>query len=262
LRFDRSFAIERIKSIFAFLLSLSGFKFHTHNLRGLFAYLKDHEINIDNVLDIGAYHGTWSEKVRYFVPNAEFTLIEANQVHIEQIKKRGFSCINVILSQSDAKRTFYGSGTTGDSLYPELNVGDTLPTSRSEETRSLNSLFKSFGNIPIPDLVKIDTQGSELEVLKGGMEVISKAKVIILELSVMPYNIGAPNFSECVDFLIQSDFIPVYCCEVHIVRDCLVQLDLAFLRKDIFEMKFGSMTSRGFYGTALLRYSDKYREST
>ena len=59
---------------------------------------------------------------------------------------------------------------------------------------------------PLPDLVKIDVQGSELDVLRGGMDVISNAKYLLVELQHEEYNKGAPNYREVIHYLEENNF--------------------------------------------------------
>jgi FkbM family methyltransferase len=41
-------------------------------------------------------------------------------------------------------------------------------------------------------LVKIDVQGCELDILKGGINIINNAKYLVIELHNIQYNRGAP----------------------------------------------------------------------
>lgn len=59
-------------------------------------------------------------------------------------------------------------------------------------------------NIPMPDLVKIDVQGAELDILKGSMNIINNAKFLIVELQHTEYNMGAPLCNQTRDFLVEN----------------------------------------------------------
>jgi hypothetical protein len=59
-------------------------------------------------------------------------------------------------------------------------------------------------NIPLPDLIKIDVQGAELDILKGSMKIINNAKFLIVELQHTEYNKGAPLCDQTRDFLIEN----------------------------------------------------------
>lgn len=52
-----------------------------------------------------------------------------------------------------------------------------------------------------PLFVKIDVQGFELEVLRGGIESIRNASAVVVEVSAMPLYAGAPTFDDIYGFL-------------------------------------------------------------
>ena len=54
------------------------------------------------------------------------------------------------------------------------------------------------------DLIKIDTQGSELDIILGGMNTFSKAKVIICEVALIDINIGGCKKEDILDILIKK----------------------------------------------------------
>lgn len=60
-----------------------------------------------------------------------------------------------------------------------------------KKSRSLDSLVQE-NKYPIPDLIKIDVQGAELDILKGAMKTLSNVKCLIIELQHTQYNEGAP----------------------------------------------------------------------
>ena len=56
------------------------------------------------------------------------------------------------------------------------------------------------------DLLKADVQGAEIAVLLGGLRTLSQAKLVLLEAPVLPYNEGAPRFSELIAFMASQGF--------------------------------------------------------
>jgi hypothetical protein len=53
----------------------------------------------------------------------------------------------------------------------------------------------------------MDTQGSELDIIKGGKNLISRAKAIILEENEFRYNFGAPLHSEIKQYMESIGFV-------------------------------------------------------
>ncbi len=51
------------------------------------------------------------------------------------------------------------------------------------------------------DFIKLDTQGSELDILKGSSNTLKTIKLIVAETDVSGYNIGAPSQAEVIEYL-------------------------------------------------------------
>ena len=47
----------------------------------------------------------------------------------------------------------------------------------------------------------MDTQGSEVDIMRGGTKLIDKAVMVILEMSYVDYNIGAPKAREVDEYM-------------------------------------------------------------
>ena len=207
-------------------------------LYGLLEKLVNREIPIKNIYDIGAYKGLWSRDVRRIFPNAQFTLIEPNEIHNKSISSLGFRPFNFVLSKLSGENVlFYSKGQTGDSYFLEKN-SEYLGSEREMVTKSLSD-FITENELEYPDFLKIDTQGSELEILMGAQPGLHLISVILVELPITSLNIGAATLSEVTSFLEENNFVPIHLSEIHNVIDILIQVDIAFLRRDIFNLKFG-----------------------
>lgn len=54
---------------------------------------------------------------------------------------------------------------------------------------------------PNPDLVKIDVQGSELDVIKGAQATLNYTKYLIVEIQHTDFNQGAPKVDSVLPFI-------------------------------------------------------------
>jgi len=181
------------------------------------------------VYDIGANSGSWSGAMKKRFGNSEFYLFEANPVHEPEIKKTGFPYWIEALSNGDGEGVFYSINGTGDSLYKENTECYDDCVERKVSTRSLGGMVREFG-IPLPDLVKMDVQGAELDVIQGGQSVFDYVRYVLSELPVAKYNIGAPGFSEYMNVFAGHGLRPVEVAEIHKRKGEVVQLDILFRR--------------------------------
>ncbi len=85
------------------------------------------------------------------------------------------------------------------------------------------------------DFVKIDTQGSELDVLKGGQEVLRQADYILVEISLVEYNIGGAQAEEVFAQLAAMGFRSADVTDFHRLKGVadgnLLQMDFLFERQ-------------------------------
>lgn len=197
-----------------------------------------------NILDIGANKGNWSLEVNKKVfRNCQFTLVEP--IEYEELEKLGrkfnnFTILNALLDETERKVIWYEERNTGDSIFKE-NTGHFKKTMGIE--KSTSSLDKIFSENNIFDLIKIDCQGAELPILKGGKKLIQESEVIILELPFMgQYNIGVPDFFEHIKYMNDIGYKVFDIIEMHRVQGILIQVDIIFIKKEnIFEQHVNQM---------------------
>jgi hypothetical protein len=98
--------------------------------------------------------------------------------------------------------------------------------------RRLDALLPEFLEHPV--FLKIDTQGAEIEVLKGLGSRIGEIDLMILETTMMPMRHGIPQFADIVRFCDEAGFAVYDVLEGHMraLDGALAQIDLAFVRKD------------------------------
>lgn len=192
--------------------------------------LKSLGFNPKNILDIGAYHGSWSEVMWHVWPDAQYHLIEANADCTPQLARTGFK-YDIALLSDRAKDVMYhkcqtGSGE-GNSMYKENSV---YPfKSEWARTKTLNQVAGDR----VFDMIKIDAQGSDLDVLLGGSRIYPKATVIQLECQIQQYNESAPLASEVIAYMDNNGFRLFDIGEYHYnSRNMLIQADFIFAGKD------------------------------
>ena len=175
------------------------------------------------------------------MPHTDFFLFEAMAKHEPALIRSNEPYAIAILDEHDGvEKTFYESSAfapgTGDSLYLERTAAyasDALLSSR-HATRRLDSLVEERG-WPMPDFIKLDTQGSELDILRGAPRCLANARGLQIECNVQKYNDNAPLLPEVLAFGKTAGFRVYDIAQFHFnVRQELLQLDLLFVRPDLF----------------------------
>ena len=195
-----------------------------------------HELNV--VYDIGANDGRFMSGWRNEFENAQWICMEANpKNHNKYAGLMGASdhYFHTVLSDENDKTVrFYSSengDTTGDSYYKEMTRNY---TDKYQEltTKTLNTVIEER-SLPLPDFIKMDTQGSEVDIMKGGEEAFQHAKLVLVETPVMPYNEGAPSFSDYINQMYEYGFIPTGIEHIAMRLNVVNQMDIVFVKSDI-----------------------------
>ena len=158
------------------------------------------------VYDIGCCVMEFTKTVLEIWPYTNVILFDAFDKAEFLYKESGLSYHVGVLSNTDGKEVkFYQHDTIpfGNSYYREIGSPSNIfpPDSyRIYTTHTLDSVVRKQG-FPLPDLVKIDVQGSERDVMQGGMETIRHAKHLIVEMQHMEYNEGAPLVGETLPWI-------------------------------------------------------------
>ena len=137
-----------------------------YNQEVRFSYYKTLGINFKKVLDIGAYIGTWKDMFQKIFPEADILMIEANQKKEEILKLKGNYLIALLGSEDEKIVDYYKCEnediSSGNGIFKE-NTNFKF-NSEQRKTIKLSTLLKNEGDF---DLIKIDTQGSELNIMRG-----------------------------------------------------------------------------------------------
>ncbi|MDJ0688930.1 MAG: FkbM family methyltransferase [Xenococcaceae cyanobacterium MO_188.B32] len=120
-------------------------------------------------------------------------------------------------------------------LYKESAQLKAQDKQRRVKVISIDSLIDS-NQIDMPQLAKLDVQGFELEVLRGGKKLFGFVDIFILEVSLFRFMEKQPLFHEVVNFMIERGYL-VYDIPGFLRRPydgALGQTDICFVKKDCF----------------------------
>ena len=199
--------------------------------------LKEKGYYPDTILDIGAYHGNWTNEIRKIYDNCKYFLFEGiNYAELNQfVNIENIELYNVLLNDKIEQVNWYEMRNTGDSIFKEKthNFTNCLPVKR--ETIDLNSLIlqKNILQESKNILIKIDCQGAEIPILKGSTSILEKTDFIILEMPLFgEYNEGVPNFLEHIQFMNSIGFIIYDIIDNHYIHNFNMQVDVLFINKN------------------------------
>jgi FkbM family methyltransferase len=208
--------------------------------RRLFARMTAHGIIVRSILDVGANRGEWSRLAMHSFPSACCLLIEPQTEMIPHLQSfaRRFSQAQYKLAGAGAQ-----SGELTLTVWDDRAGSSFVPTDTFEQTKgferrtvpiiTVNSLIAE-GLLPVPDLVKIDVQGFELEVLKGMTHCFESMQVCIIEVSLMEFFPSAPLIMDIMSFMAENGYVlyDVVDSMRRPLDDALAQLDCVFVRTD------------------------------
>lgn len=201
------------------------------------------------ILDVGANVGDWTRSFMRIFPNATFLMLDGTD-HIRDwwdlrhtAAPSRVDAEVAVLGDREGQVNWYENPTfsTGNSWHKEQSAlfNHTEGTSRHMET--LDGLLHRTNRDPNFDLVKLDVQGTELDILRGAPNLLSNAQVLLLEMPFAgAYNEGAASFAEYIAFLDQAGFAPFDTEQFHRVTSkgginedhgFLIQVDFIFVRK-------------------------------
>ena len=192
-------------------------------------------LSIEIIYDVGAYKGEWSKHYsNTSLKNKKFYLFEANNNNKRFLINTKFDYFIGVLSNEKKKLKFYTRKLSGDSYYRELSERYAKEVEfKLVSAETLNEVVKK-NDFEFPNFIKIDTQGSEIDILKGSNKILSNCNLIYLETPIIEYNMGSPNLSENVKYLNSIGYIPYDICEVHYIDEMLVQIDILYIKKSKF----------------------------
>ena len=188
------------------------------------------------IIDIGAYEGKWTLEMLSIFPDAQYLLIEPLEkkkellTTLQRSKPDQITFVPALLGATDGQEATFNEMETASSVLKEHH--STSAQAVSKTLSSLSTIAQQTG-FETSDFIKLDTQGYELEILKGGMDVLSAAQAVLMEVSLLDIHQQVPLINEVFDFMAKHGFVAYDIC--HLGRrpldKALWQVDVIFVQE-------------------------------
>ncbi len=208
-------------------------------------FIKANNFVPKTVIDIGVADGTpWLYEA---FPDAYFVLIEANEdyaVGMEAILTKikgeyhltavGDNAFETTMYINKAAKSSSGLQITSPLHHQRLAKIDAIHDhiEKPVSVRTLDSLIDK--DIAKPILIKIDTEGYELDVLRGAANVLSKTEIIIAETSIRERYEQGYQFADMIDVMRDEGFLFFDILDMLQMSNngALTAIDAVFVRKN------------------------------
>lgn len=165
--------------------------------------------------DLGANAGTWSILAKTLVPQLTIHAFEPTPVYQQQFERNVAGLPDIQLHKAGAgaenrEAIFHLSGHSSSFLSVTEQHLRMFPGEKTTGEITVNMVrlddYSAQHQLPLPELMKLDVEGYELEVLKGATNCMRHCHYIILEVSFIERHKGQPLFHDVAYFMAEHGF--------------------------------------------------------
>lgn len=192
-----------------------------------------------HILDVGSHKAEWSSDALKVFPDAAFTLIEP------QIEMKPF--LDLFCSKAkNARWIMAGAGASeGEFTFTVAPSDDSSSFAISEDKAkewgserrvlpivTLDLVCERY-SLPVPEIVKIDAEGLDMDVVKGAKNVIGKTEIFFIEIPLFDY---WPNqsFNSIMEYMNDIGYVPYDITDMNrrTKDEALGLMEIAFVKKN------------------------------
>ncbi len=173
-------------------------------------------ISLNTIIDVGAAEGAYTKAARFVFPEATIHAFEAIPESLERLRvwvgrDSKLHLYPFALGAEEKPMTFYRNEFSfSSSLLPMLERHkEVFPFTRNEHVVTVNcKRLDRFTELVIekPALLKIDVQGSELDVLRGAEKLLKDFDAVQLEVSFESFYQGQASYDDVLSYMKKMGF--------------------------------------------------------
>jgi FkbM family methyltransferase len=193
------------------------------------------------VYDVGANVGTWTLLAKAIFPQCNVHAFEPLANHVTKFREHtarvaGVHLHEVALGSVSGKQVMHVTSLSDASSLLEVGLEMEQRFNVSEASQEQVAVerldhYIDKNKVPFPDLIKLDVQGYEMEVLRGGERCLDHARAVISEVSFVEFYPKQCFFEDLVTFFSNRGFrLHAFGVGTSVGKQ-IAQTDVLFLRK-------------------------------
>lgn len=234
--------IKKLLRILGLFVSRTGSPADRATMEGAFRALAGRKQVFNTVIDIGASNGSWSASLMRHFPSCRYLLVEAQPVHEAALQE-------FCAGRSNAQFVLAAAGERAGRIH--FDASEPLSGQASHTPFASNNIevpvvaldgLLEARKLDGPYLLKFDTHGFEVPILKGAAAILKNTEVIIMECYNFRIAPEALTFDEMCGYLREHGFRCIDLVDpMHRPHDnSFWQMDLVFVRADRPEFRYSS----------------------
>lgn len=169
-------------------------------------------------VDVGANYGDIAKNICEIFPAAKGLMIEPHPSLIEHLTEVTHKQPNLSLlhagggASSGTAKFYFGQedvgyrGSTFNRRHDDPHAVQWFGEEIELTVVTLDELLAK-NIIEVPELLKVDVEGAELDVLEGSWQLLGKTEMILLETTLFPSLIEHPTFAEVVTYMAEHGYV-------------------------------------------------------
>jgi len=171
----------------------------------------------DLIFDVGAYQGDFAKICNQIWPKAKIACFEAQENKIPVLQEFA-ACIpsltvyQTLLGAQDSDNVAFNEAETASSVLLE-HIPQNFPVKHYKMT-TVDNVVSTYFSGQCPSLLKLDTQGYELEILKGSQKSLAGMEVILVEVNLIDIHQNVPLLAEITHWLNEKGWAAYDICDL------------------------------------------------